>query len=105
MYKHILIPTDGSALSRAAALAGVRLARALGARVTAIFAAPAATPILFHDVLPVGYGTQVQHAKAIEKASSALLAEVVAGYQEHPPGEARDNAAKVARTRDQLRQS
>ena len=44
MYKHILIPTDGSDLSRSAALSGVRLARALGAKVTAFFAAPAATP-------------------------------------------------------------
>jgi nucleotide-binding universal stress UspA family protein len=36
MYKHILIPTDGSALSGKAVKAGVRLAKALGARVTGL---------------------------------------------------------------------
>jgi nucleotide-binding universal stress UspA family protein len=36
MYKHILIPTDGSALSVKAVKAGVRLAKALGAKVTGL---------------------------------------------------------------------
>ena len=36
MYKHILIPTDGSRLSETAIAAGVRLGRALGARITAL---------------------------------------------------------------------
>jgi nucleotide-binding universal stress UspA family protein len=44
VFKHILIPTDGSPLSRAAAAAGVRLAAKLGARVTGLFAAPAPPP-------------------------------------------------------------
>ncbi len=36
MFKHILIPTDGTALSRKAVIYGVQLAKAVGARVTAI---------------------------------------------------------------------
>ncbi len=36
MYKHILIPTDGSHLSELAIRQGVRLAKTLGARVTAV---------------------------------------------------------------------
>ena len=36
MYKSILLPTDGSRLSEEAARAGIALARALGARVTAL---------------------------------------------------------------------
>jgi nucleotide-binding universal stress UspA family protein len=36
MYKNILIPTDGSALSRAAAKMGIKLAKSSGARVGAI---------------------------------------------------------------------
>ena len=36
MFKHFLIPTDGSDLSRKAVIYGVQLAKALGARVTAI---------------------------------------------------------------------
>lgn len=34
MYKHILLPTDGSALSERAIVSGVELARTLGASVT-----------------------------------------------------------------------
>jgi nucleotide-binding universal stress UspA family protein len=40
MFKHLLIPTDGSALSESAALKSVELARALGARVTALHVSP-----------------------------------------------------------------
>ena len=45
MYQHLLIPTDGSKLSDRAAVAGVKLAAALGARVTGLFVAPPATPV------------------------------------------------------------
>ncbi len=40
MYKHILIPTDGSPLSDAAVRQGVALARVLGAKVTALNVSP-----------------------------------------------------------------
>jgi len=73
MYKHILIPTDGSDLSRAAAVNGVKLAKALGAKVTAFFAAPAATPVVFKGILPVGYTTPNEHAEIIEKAAAKYL--------------------------------
>jgi nucleotide-binding universal stress UspA family protein len=36
MYKHILLPTDGSELSKAAMKHGVALAKAIGAKVTAL---------------------------------------------------------------------
>ena len=38
MFKHILISTDGSSLGNKAAKAGIELARALGAKVTAYYA-------------------------------------------------------------------
>ncbi len=40
MYKHILISTDGSELSREAIAAGVKFAKSVGAKVTGLFAAP-----------------------------------------------------------------
>ena len=40
MYQHILIPTDGSELSNKAIPEGIELARAIGARVTAIHVSP-----------------------------------------------------------------
>ena len=73
MFKHILIPTDGSKLSADAALAGVRLAKALGARVTALFAAPPATPIVYKAMLPVGYVTPQEHRKMTAKAAESYL--------------------------------
>ncbi|HZS65988.1 MAG TPA: universal stress protein [Burkholderiales bacterium] len=37
MFKHILLPTDGSALAAKGVKTGVRLAKALGARVTGVY--------------------------------------------------------------------
>ena len=40
MFKHILLPTDGSRHAEQAVLYGVELARVTGARVTGFYAAP-----------------------------------------------------------------
>lgn len=40
MFKHILLPTDGSRFSERAVFCGVEMARRFGARVTGIYAAP-----------------------------------------------------------------
>lgn len=40
MYKHILLPTDGSSLSEDAARSGIDIARRIGARVTALHVLP-----------------------------------------------------------------
>ena len=78
MFKHILLPTDGSKLSTDAAEDGVRLAKALGARVSAMFAAPPATPIIYKGMLPVGYATPEEHRKTYEFASLHLAPEAAA---------------------------
>ena len=72
-YRNILIPTDGSALSRAAIAAGVKLAKSMGAKVTGFFAAPPATPVVYKDLLPVGYLTPREHAAAIKEAAARYL--------------------------------
>jgi nucleotide-binding universal stress UspA family protein len=73
MYTHLLIPTDGSKLSQQAAAAGIALAAALGARVTALFVAPPATPLVYRELLPAGYMTPAKHADAIESAARRCL--------------------------------
>jgi nucleotide-binding universal stress UspA family protein len=78
VFKHILIPTDGSELSNRAVKAGVELAAAIGARVTGFFAAPAATPLVYGDVLPVGYMAPEEHEALIQAASRKHLAAVEA---------------------------
>jgi len=40
MFKHILLPTDGSELSEAAIVKGITFAKAIGARVTGFYAMP-----------------------------------------------------------------
>ena len=59
MYKNILIPTDGSPLSRKAAANGTKLANLVGAKVTGFYAAPPATPL--------------EHARDIEEAAAEYL--------------------------------
>jgi nucleotide-binding universal stress UspA family protein len=73
MYKHILVPTDGSKLSTQAVEAAVRLAASLGAKVTGFFAAPPATPIMFKGLLPAGYATPEEHEQNIRKAAQSYL--------------------------------
>ena len=74
MYKNILLPTDGSALSREAIAAGVKLAKALGARVTGFYAAPPATPLEYDGIFPIGYADPAERARAIEKTAKQNLA-------------------------------
>jgi len=73
MIKHILLPTDGSPLSARAVAAGVKLAKAVGARVTGLFVAPAPTPLVYERFVPVGYMTPEQHAALIERAAARYL--------------------------------
>jgi nucleotide-binding universal stress UspA family protein len=78
MYKHILIPTDGSELSKLALEEGVALAKALNARVTII---TVTTP--FHIIT----------------ASPVMLTDTPERYEEHvtaTAGEYLDEGKKIA---------
>lgn len=73
MYKNILVPTDGSPLSRAAAEKAVKFAKTVGAKITGFFAAPAATPVLYKGFLPKGLMTTTEHKTLTEKAAAQHL--------------------------------
>jgi nucleotide-binding universal stress UspA family protein len=73
MIKNILIPTDGSPQSQKAASKGVELAKAVGASVTGFFAAPPATPVIYGDLVPVGFAQPAEHAEMIEKTAAKYL--------------------------------
>jgi nucleotide-binding universal stress UspA family protein len=49
MYKHILIPTDGSPLAARGAKDGVALAKALGAKATVVYVAMPYAPAVYGD--------------------------------------------------------
>jgi nucleotide-binding universal stress UspA family protein len=48
IYRHLLLPIDATALSHEAAVEGVRFARCLGARVTALHVTPVFRPSSMH---------------------------------------------------------
>ena len=73
MFKNILVPTDGSPPSQKAVIQAVALAKSVGAKVTGLFAAPPATPIIFRDNLPVGYAAPDEHARMIKKTATEYL--------------------------------
>lgn len=76
MFKHILLPTDGSKLSRDTIEAGVKLAKSLGARVTGFFAAPAPTPVIYRKAMPVGLTTLEERQEMIKQTAEHHLAVV-----------------------------
>jgi nucleotide-binding universal stress UspA family protein len=73
MYKHILLPTDGSDLSKAAMKHGVGLARTLGAKVTALVVS---TPL--HSLVVDPFAA----TKALAQYK-VLVAEQTAKYLDH----------------------
>ncbi len=82
MYKHILIPTDGSALSEMAIQQGIALAKTLPARVTAMtvslpFRAFAVDPVMLTDT-PAQYEQDCE-ALAEKYLGVAKVAAAVAG--------------------------
>ena len=92
-YRHILVPTDGSPLSRKAARTAAALARRCGARLTAICVIPEGVPTLFSGARLFGSGilspalrAQVQHAarSALSAAEREARAAGVAYAGLHP---------------------
>jgi nucleotide-binding universal stress UspA family protein len=72
MYKHILIPTDGSDLARAAMHRGIDLAKILGADVTLITVDEPFTMIAVEDPI-LWVQTQEQYMRATAKRAEAIL--------------------------------
>jgi nucleotide-binding universal stress UspA family protein len=64
MFKHVLTSTDGSRASNKAAKAGIALARALGAKVTAYYAVELILPIY-----PEDYGYDQKVIEGLEESA------------------------------------
>jgi nucleotide-binding universal stress UspA family protein len=86
MFKHILVPTDGSKLSVKAAKQAVKLAKTLGAKITGFYAAPDYSSTYYGD----GYILRAPSAKAQAEESQRLARkclstiEVEAGVEKVP---------------------
>lgn len=79
MFKHILLPVDGSKLALKGARAGIKLAKALRARVTAVYVIPPFMPIAYGDAaVYVPALSPLEYRKATEKSARKVLAAVEA---------------------------
>lgn len=77
MFKHLLVPTDGSRLAAKGIKAGVRLAKALGARVTGIYVVQPYMPTVYGEaaVYSTGYSPK-EYKQIVEKAARKALSVV-----------------------------
>jgi nucleotide-binding universal stress UspA family protein len=80
MYKHILVPTDGSPLSLKAAKEAAALAKKIGAKITAVFVTePFMPPASNEALLPRNMDTlQTAHRKAAAANAEHALGKVAA---------------------------
>ena len=77
MYKHILLPTDGSKLSEKAVKQCIRLAKSIGARITAINITPEFQMAMDEGfVMPNASLLKKRFEEEAEKRSKKLLDEV-----------------------------
>jgi nucleotide-binding universal stress UspA family protein len=97
MYKHILVPTDGSKLSQKAVAAAAALAKASGARLTGVYVIPPYTPPVYGEgiayvpeMTPKAYKELTEReakralaAVEVEADAAGVPAKVVALTHEH----------------------
>jgi nucleotide-binding universal stress UspA family protein len=77
MYKHILIPTDGSEVAEKAVAAGIAYARETDARVTLFTAVPEYEPPSEAQVIARRVVSMADHASKSEKEATRILAHAV----------------------------
>ncbi|WEF33383.1 universal stress protein [Pseudoduganella chitinolytica] len=68
MYRKILITTDGSAVSRMTACAGVSFAQQMGAEVLALFVAPEYQYPIYVEIIPPSYPSEAEYGAAMLRA-------------------------------------
>ena len=78
MFKHILIPTDGSELSRVTAQRGVSFAKEIGAKVTVFFAKPEYPIAYFGEGALIDTTTPEKFSELADQQASEYLSEVEA---------------------------
>jgi len=77
VFRNILIPTDGSKLAAKGIKAGVKLAKALGARVTGVYVIPPYVPAMYGEgAVYVPASAPKDYKRFSEKAAKKALAAV-----------------------------
>jgi nucleotide-binding universal stress UspA family protein len=86
MFKHILVPTDGSKLSTKTVKQAVKLAKAVGAKITGFYASPEFGSTYYGDGYILRAPSAKDHLEATEKQARLRLStiEVEAGVEKVP---------------------
>ena len=95
MYKHILVPTDGSKLSTHAVRAACNLAQTCGARITGIYVIPPYVPPIYAEgMIYIADLGPKRHKEVMQQAAKKALA--VLSAEARRAGVACASAAPVA---------
>jgi len=78
MYHDILLPTDGSALSRKAVEGGIALARRIGAQVHGLYVVPLLRPDALDSMLHLDPGLAHRQAELFERLGDGYLEQISA---------------------------
>jgi nucleotide-binding universal stress UspA family protein len=73
MYKHLLVPTDGSSLSARAIREAVAFARSTGARITGFYSAPDYSVQVYGDFVPADFITPQEFAAQTRRTAEQYL--------------------------------
>lgn len=76
MFKHILIPTDGSPVADKAVKAGLELAKALGAKVTGFYAIEAIQPQVYGEGYMIDQGLVKEFERSAREAGEKHMATI-----------------------------
>jgi nucleotide-binding universal stress UspA family protein len=75
MYKHILVATDGSKLAAKGVKSGMRLAKSLGAKITAVYVIPPYVPPVYGEAaIYIPEVTPKRYKELTEKEAKKALA-------------------------------
>jgi nucleotide-binding universal stress UspA family protein len=77
MYRKILITTDGSAVSKHTACAGVTFAQQMGAEVLALFVAPEYQYPVYVEIVPPSYPNEEEYLAQMKRIGDEHLASIL----------------------------
>lgn len=76
MYKHILLPTDGSPLSRKAIKAGIQFAKSAGAKITGFYSPEQYEVLAYGEYFPPNLVSRKEWEKRGKQTAEKFLAEI-----------------------------
>lgn len=77
MYRKILITTDGSAVSKQTACAGVKFAQQMGADVLALFVAPEYQYPVYVEIIPPTYPSEEEYLAQMRRIGAEHLSSIL----------------------------